>query len=91
MRLTINRVHILYPMFKGIVSGFSLPVLFMRSIYLQYILSGTFIILYIIIYGYQIKNKCVNQKLLIADIILWSITTVELIFVEPVYLNLLWL
>lgn len=70
--------------------AFGMPLLFMRTIYLQYIVFGILAVLTITKYIYIVKNKKVSKKDIIVDIILWGITVVELIYIEEAFLAILW-
>lgn len=69
---------------------FVVPMFLMRLAYLQYVLFGIIAVLDVVIYVHKIKNKTVDKKHLLYDILLWIITFGELIFLEEYFLNILW-
>lgn len=82
-------IHPVYRIFRSLSFAFSLPMFFMRTVYLQYILYGIIAVSYIVIYWFKIKNKCIVKKYLYTDIILCSIAIAELFFLESYFINIL--
>ena len=62
-----------------------MPLLFMRVIYLQYIIFGLIAIFTIIKYIISIKNKEIIIKNIWTDVVLWTITIFELIYLESAF------
>ena len=76
---------LLYSFFRRLSLAFSMPLLFMRVIYLQYIIFGLIAIFTIIKYIISIKNKEIIIKNIWTDVVLWTITIFELIYLESAF------
>ncbi len=76
---------LLYSFFRRLSLAFSMPLLFMRVIYLQYIIFGLIAIFTIIKYIISIKNKEIIIRNIWIDVVLWTITIFELIYLESAF------
>lgn len=75
----------LYSFFKRLSLAFGMPLLFMRVAYLQYIIFGLIAIFTIIRYIIFIKNREIIKRNIWIDVVLWTITIFELIYLENAF------
>ena len=75
----------LYSFFRRLTLDFSMSLVFMRIVYLQYIIFGLIAIFTIMKYIISIKNKEIIIRNMWTDVILWTITIFELIYLESAF------
>ena len=80
----------MYSFFRRLSLAFSLPLLFMRFAYLQYIFFGLIAIFTVIKYIISFKNKEIAKRNIGIDIVLWIITVFELIYLEGAFEAIIW-
>ena len=80
----------LYAVFRRLSLAFSIPLLFMRFAYLQYIVFGVLALFTIIKYIVFVKNKEFSKRNILVDIVLWIIAIIELIYLENAFESILW-
>lgn len=80
----------LYAFFRRLSLALSMPLLFMRFAYLQYIIFGLLATFTIIKYIVLIKNKEIEKRKIWIDVVLWLITVFELIYLENAFEAILW-
>ena len=72
----------LYGFFRRLSLSFGMPLLFMRALYLQYIIFGLIAVFTVIVYT---KNKERVKRNVLVDVLLWTTTILELIFLERAF------
>ena len=91
MMLITMQIKPLYKFFRTLAMGLAAPVVFSRIFYLPYIIAPILIVLYCFCIIQNIKsNIIISRKLKIFEIVLWIIYIIEMIFLENLFLNLLW-
>lgn len=80
----------LYGFFRQLSLDFSMPLLFMRFAYLQYIIFGLLAIFTIIKYIVFAKKRKLQKKNIWIDGVLWLITVFEIIYLENAFKSILW-
>ena len=75
----------LYGFFRQLSLAFGWSLLLMRIVYLQYIIFGLIAIFTIIKYIISIKNKEIIIRNIWIDVVLWTITIFELIYLESAF------